>query len=436
MVRWARAPRKDAGGRPKVYILLMHAWGIGGTIRTTLNVAGHLAESNDVEILSMVRRREQPSFDFPPGVKVTAIDDQRRGGPLAKLLRTQRSLLMLPEERSSDACSLWTDVNLVRALRKRSPGVLLGTRPSLDFLITELAPPGFLKVGQEHVNYSVRRPPIKKAIRRYFPKLDLLLVLTEADLETYRGLFGDSVRVERMPNAVPPADGPPSPLTGTTALAVGRLTPQKGFDRLIPAFALVVEKHPDWKLRICGGGPQEKRLQKMIDKRGLSDSIVLTGPVDNIAEEMSNAAMFVLSSRFEGFPMVLLEAMGKALPIVSFDCPTGPREMIEHGVNGVLVPPGDVSGLAAAIIEMIEDEELRRRLGQGSLATAGDYSLEVIGARWDELLSDLRSRQLRSGGRSQHELALLSRLRRRHERLVPVHPDRPGRDVPLDREPG
>jgi glycosyltransferase involved in cell wall biosynthesis len=280
---------------------------------------------------------------------------------------------------------------LVRALRKRPPGILIGTRPSLDFLITDLALPGFLKVGQEHVNYSVRRKPIKKAIRKYFPLLDLLLVLTQADLDKYRELFGDSVRVEQVPNAVPPAAGAASSLSGTTVLAAGRLTPQKGFDRLIPAFALVVERHPDWKLRICGGGPQQKRLQKMIDKRGLSGNIELAGQVDNMPEQMSEAAMFVLSSRFEGFPMVLLEAMGKGLPIVSFDCPTGPREVIEDHVNGLLLPPGDVGALAAAMNEMIEDEELRRRCGQGALATAERYSLEVIGARWDEVLGDLRA---------------------------------------------
>ncbi len=397
LVRWARRPRRDSGDeRPKVYILLMSAWGVGGTIKTTMNVAGHLAKENDVEILSMVRRRELPAFKFPAGVTVTAIDDHREPGPLQRLLRTQRSILMLPEERSSNACSLWTDVMLVRALGKRPPGILIGTRPSLDFLITELAPPGFLKVGQEHVNYSVRRPPIKKAIRRYFPGLDVLLVLTQADLEKYRGLFGEKLRVEQVPNAVPPAAGEPSTLAGTTVLAAGRLTPQKGFDRLIPAFALVAERHPDWKLRICGDGPQRNKLRKMIDKRGLSANIELAGQVENMPEEMSNAAMFVLSSRFEGFPMVLLEAMGKGLPIVSFDCPTGPREVIEDHVNGVLVAPGDVAALAAALNEMIENEQLRRRCGEGALATARDYSVDVIGARWDELLGELTGRSAKA----------------------------------------
>lgn len=392
LLRWARAPRRSAeGGRPRVYILLMSAWGMGGTIRTTMNVARHLAAENDVEILSMVRRRDHPAFEFPPGVTVTAVDDQRTSGLLRRLLRSRPTLLMLREERSSRACSVWTDVMLVRALHKRPPGVLIGTRPSLNFLITDLALPGFRNVGQEHVNYAVRREPIKGAIRRYYPLLDLLLVLTAADREKYRELFGDRVRVELVPNAVPPAAGPPSSSSGTTVLAAGRLTPQKGFDRLIPAFARVAERHPEWKLRICGDGPQRKRLQRMIEEGGLSGNVELAGRIDDIPEAMTTAAMFVLSSRFEGLPMVLLEAMGKGLPIVSFDCPTGPREVIEHHVNGLLVAPGDIGALAAAMDEMIEDEQLRLRCGLGALATAENYSLEQIGRRWDQVLAELRA---------------------------------------------
>jgi glycosyltransferase involved in cell wall biosynthesis len=101
---------------------------------------------------------------------------------------------------------------------------------------------------------------------------------------------------------------------------------------------------------------------------------------------MTEASIFALSSRFEGFPMVLLEAMSVGLPVVSFDCPTGPREIVEDGRNGLLVPEADVDALAAALIRMIEDDELRRRCSKGALETAERYSIEAIGARWDELI--------------------------------------------------
>jgi glycosyltransferase involved in cell wall biosynthesis len=128
----------------------------------------------------------------------------------------------------------------------------------------------------------------------------------------------------------------------------------------------------------------------MIDERGLSDVIELPGPSENLGDDMAKASVFVLSSRFEGFPLVLLEAMSKALAIVAFDCPTGPGDIVEDHQNGILVPAKDIDGLARGIREMIEDEELRRRCGPAAAETAHKYTMEVIGPRWDELLKELR----------------------------------------------
>jgi glycosyltransferase involved in cell wall biosynthesis len=393
LIGWARggAPH-PSGGPPKVYILLMHAWGMGGTIRTVLNLASHLSVAHDVEILSMVRRQDEPFFDFPENVAVTAIDDQRpgtRGGMFHRVLRSCPSVLAPRVDRSSRALTLWSDVMLARALRRREPGVLMGTRAGLNMIVADAAPPGFVKVGQEHMNLASHKPALRRAIQRRYHGLDALVVLTEGDRDGYQDALGDSVRVTCIPNAVPHGGGPRSPLTATTVLAAGRLTPQKGFDRLIPAFAQAVERHPDWQLRICGRGPLRSRLKALVAEYGVEANVTLPGPSSDIWTEMDNASIFVVSSRFEGFPMVLLEAMAKGLPIVSFDCPTGPREVIETGANGALVPADDIRALGRALVEMIEDTELRRRCADGALATAQEYTLERIGPRWDALLAEL-----------------------------------------------
>ncbi|MEA2468064.1 MAG: hypothetical protein QOJ57_2190, partial [Thermoleophilaceae bacterium] len=291
-------------------------------------------------------------------------------------------------DRAARSCSLWSDLRLVGALRSRPPGVLIGTRSGLNMVVAEVAPPGFVKVGQEHLNFEVKSAELKHAIRRRFRGLDLLLVLTQTDLARYARALGDSVSVERMPNAVPRGGPPKTTRKGTTILAAGRLTRQKGFDRLVPAFGRVVERHPDWKLRLCGAGAERERLEQMVADHGLSEHVSLPGAVP-LEGEMAAASMFVLSSRFEGFPMVLLEAMGHGLPVVSFDCPTGPREVIEPRVNGLLAPPDSVQALATAMLEMIEDEPLRRRCAEGALETARDYSLDAIGPRWDALIARL-----------------------------------------------
>jgi glycosyltransferase involved in cell wall biosynthesis len=253
-----------------------------------------------------------------------------------------------------------------------------------------------VKVGQEHMNFSAHRSAVKRAIKRRYPKLDALVVLTEHDREEYSRVLGDSVPVERIPNAVPRLDGPTSPLTAKTVLAAGRLMRQKDFGRLIRAFDLVVQKNPDWQLRICGRGPRRRALEALIDERGLGESVVLAGAVPNLGEEMANASMLAMSSRFEGFPMVLLEAMSKGLPVASFDVPTGPRDIIDDRRNGLLVPHQDVPALAAAINELIEDEELRRRCGEGALETAERYRMAVVGPQWERLLEATAARRAAS----------------------------------------
>jgi glycosyltransferase involved in cell wall biosynthesis len=222
-----------------------------------------------------------------------------------------------------------------------------------------------------------------------YARLDALAVLTESDLREYGELLDGSARVEQIPNAVTPLAGEISDLSSKTVVALGRLRHQKDFRRLVRAFAQVAAKHPDWKLKIFGDGPNRERLEQLIVELGLEGNVELPGPVRNVGPELAAASMYALSSRREGFPMVLLEAMSKGLPVVSFDCPTGPREIVRSGENGLLVPHQDVDALAAAMIQMIEDEDLRRRCGAGALATAERYSIDVIGARWEELLAEV-----------------------------------------------
>lgn len=153
--------------------------------------------------------------------------------------------------------------------------------------------------------------------------------------------------------------GPVSDTSAKVVVAIGRLREQKGFDLLIPAFSHVVAVRPDWTLRIYGEGSERQALQQLIRDCGLQDHVVLAGWSTSIGEELGQASLFALSSRSEGFPMVLLEAMSKGLPVVSYDCPYGPREIISHGRDGLLVPAQDVAGLAAALLELIGDDARR-----------------------------------------------------------------------------
>ncbi len=402
-VRRGAAAWQGTDGDGRVVILIMHAYGMGGTIRTVLNLAGHLAAERDVEVVSLIRRRDSSFLPVPPGVRVTSLADRRPGAPssrLSRMLEQVPSILIHDEDYAFSSSSLWTDLQLVRLLRSLRSGVLITTRPAFNVIAARLAGPGVVTIGQEHMNFHAHRPGLAAELRRSYRRLDALAVLTQDDRRDYAGLLEKApTRVVRIPNALPELEGGRSTLQAPIVAAAGRLTHQKGFDLLIEAFTEVARQRPDWVLRIYGAGRGRRKLRRMILERELHDNVLLMGATQRLGEELAKASIFALSSRYEGFGMVLLEAMSKGLPVVSFDCPRGPGEIVHHGEDGLLVPEEDVDGFARALLELIGDESRRRRMGEAGIGTAAAYDLEVIGTRWSELIDELAGRADGSGSR-------------------------------------
>jgi glycosyltransferase involved in cell wall biosynthesis len=383
------------GGDRRVIIMLTTAWGMGGTIRANLNLARHLAAAGyEVELLSVGRTRETAFFgDFPPGVRVVALEDRRDGarrGPLQKLLGRRASVLMPPADRTAKGFSLWIDIQLVRHLR-RATGFLITTRPGLNLVAARLSPPGLVLIGQEQMHLDHHARPLRRAMPRLYPRLDALTVLTARDGQSYGKHLKGRARIERIPNTVRDMGPGRADVDARTVLAAGRLTPQKGYDMLLQAWPAVVAEHPDWRLRICGDGKDRELLERMIGEAGVGGSVSLEGPARELASDMEQASVFVLSSRHEGLPLVLLEAMSKGMAVVSFDCPTGPGDVIEDHRNGLLVPDRDVDGLARGLAEIMADADLRRRCGDAAAATARGYRMDAVGPRWEALMRELWS---------------------------------------------
>jgi glycosyltransferase involved in cell wall biosynthesis len=383
-------PARRRHSRPAVRIVLTNAYAMGGTVRAVLTLAGHLAAHNEVEVIAVKRGgRRRPFFPFPPGVRVTTLDDRRepRRGPVERTLAALPSLLVHPEDYAYPAASLWTDLKLLRALRATGGQIVIATRPAWALLAAAAAPSDAIVVAQEHMHFHAHRPALTRDIRRHYGELDALVVLTAADRADYGALLGDRVVQIPDPVAVPP--GGPSPLDAPVVVGAGRLTRQKGFDLLIRAFAIVAQRHPSWTLQIYGGGPERPALERLIAEHRLQGTVQLLGPTRHLEEAFRDGSVFVLSSRFEGFGMVLVEAMRCGLPVVSFDCPRGPSDIITPGREGVLVPPEDVDALAAALGDLLADDARRRAYADAGLRRAHDFDAAAIGARWDALLAGL-----------------------------------------------
>ena len=220
--------------------------------------------------------------------------------------------------------------------------------------------------------------------KQYLNKYDEFLVLTEEDKKAW----GDN-RIKVINNPLPFDSKEISTCKNKKIISVGRLEKEKGFDILIDVWKKVNEKHPDWILEIYGEGSLRKKLQEKIDLLNLEDSLILKGNEKNIQSKYLENSIYVMSSRYEGFGMVLIEAMSCGLSLVSFDCPCGPKDIIKDGENGFLVKFGNIDKMAEKINYLIENEDKRIKMGKKSKELSYNYSEEKIMNQWKELFKNL-----------------------------------------------
>jgi len=398
----------------RVTFVVLSADGMGGVSRTVNNVASKLAERHDVEIVSMFRRRDEPHYPLDARVRLTYLTDERTfAAPAAearpervrepreqpnppawqKVLRRGPTRLVQPA--SGPPMSTLTDVLLWRKLRALPPGIIISPFQTLCPAVARWAPSHHIKVAQEHLNLRSRLvvPSSLDNFVRDVLDMDCLVTLTETDAADYARHLRGRVMVKAIPNAVPWSPNGDTGSREPVVVAAGRLVEQKGFDRLIAAYEPLAAAYPDWQLHIYGKGQQRRALSRLIRQRGLTDQVQLKGYKPNLREVFSGASVYAMTSRYEGFPMVLLEAMSVGLPLVSFDCPTGPAEMIDDGRNGRLVPDGEVTAFTNALAELMADAELRRRMGVVGRRTVEQYTVNAVGARWERLFDELAARR-------------------------------------------
>lgn len=383
-----------------VRFLIMNAFGPGGTVRTTFDTAARLAQNHDVEIVSVLRHRERPVFVPPPKVQLRALVDVGAVGELPghrrnRLLGSRRSRLSHPHDNRYASFSLATDLALAREIRATRDGVVIGTRPSINLALAGLARPQVHAVGQEHLHLRHWGRSLQADIAAAYPRLDAVTTLTRADRGAYRRALGTvpGLVLRALPNAVEDVHRPRTDHTAKVVVGAGRLTQQKGFDLLIRAFVRVHRDHPDWQLHIYGSGSHRGALAQLVDELALGDVVTLKGFTSRLPEAFASASVFAFSSRFEGFGLTLVEAMAAGLPLVTFACRQGPREIVEDGVSGILVPPRDVAEMGAQLSALLGDEPRRRALGAAALERAAHFSPAAVGTQWEDFLAALTARR-------------------------------------------
>lgn len=342
----------------------------GGTENVSVMIANALAETGEwrVSFVSLFEEADRPFF---------AID-----GRIGRF-----TLYPVPThgiQHYFDTCA-----RLRRMVREQHFDVLVDIDGILDmYSLPVKRATGVKVVSWEHFNY-LQNPsvPYRKLTRRWAARsADAIVTLTEADRKLYERHLKLRCPIMAIPNPMTAVE--PEPVYDADShliISSGRLTYQKGFDMAVDAAARVLPGHPDWTWVILGEGEDRPMLERKIAEAGLEGRLVLQGRVENMDAWYRKAALFVLTSRFEGLPMVLLEAKAHRLPIVSFDCPTGPAEMVHDGVDGRLVSTCDVLGIAAALDSLLVDRSVRERMAEHALDDMEQYKLEAVLNRWRAL---------------------------------------------------
>ncbi len=328
-------------------------------------------------------------YELPAGVERIALD----------LVRESTSFLTAL---TSNLQRIWA---LRKVLRQVRPDIALAlmTSSNIQLGLAALGLSDVVTVGSERV-YPPQYPlsPFWERLRSVtYGLLHGLVVLTAEN----RDWMIQETRAKQLtviPNPVSwplpehePFVLPNRPLDRCWLLGAGRLSGQKGFDLLISAFSKIASQCSAWDLVIVGEGPDKKKLEQQVVDLGLEKRVVLPGRVGNIGEWYQAAELYVMSSRFEGFPNTLVEAMASGLPAVSFDCDTGPRDIIRHSIDGLLVPQQDTSALAEALEKLMLDPTLRETMAEQAKEVRKRLSMERVAVQWETLFQYLSSKKLK-----------------------------------------
>lgn len=277
----------------------------------------------------------------------------------------------------------------IRALRhilKRINGDTVITTEYVFTIAAQLALPDRKIWSWEHHHFHhLKKNRFWQTLyNKTYPRLERVVCLNSSE-EKYYARLGCTTSV--IPNFVATVIFNDRNENSKTLLTVGWVTHIKGTDLVPKIAALIFAKHPDWTWRIIGKGIEKEALLVEINQNGLSRNVQIAEPLSpDIEHEYNNAALYVMTSRFECFPMVLLEAMSHGIPAVAFDCPTGPAHIIKNREDGMLAEAGNVSAMAAAVIELIEDERKRKEMGAAAHKNIQRFSPEAIYALWERTL--------------------------------------------------
>ncbi|MFD4117019.1 glycosyltransferase [Streptomyces niveus] len=375
---------------PRELILLANATDVLGGVTAWTHQMARLfaAHGHRVQVVGIHEAELKLTLPEPPAYPVTALYPShpptpwRPRSPLAyvDLRARRREAARVADKRRAVA-------HLSEIFRAAGPGALvIVTQVWPMEWVLEADTAGLRLIGMSHESYEYsKRCHRFRWIKNSYPQVDRWLTLTQEDADAWIAEGFDNVGA--LPNALGALPELPSPRREKTVASIGRLDDQKGIDLLLESWSLMAAERPDWRLRIFGAGQDAAALKKQCTALGLDGSVEWMGRTDDVAGVLAASSVFVQSSRGEGFPLALMEAMASAVPCAAFDCAPGVREIITDGEDGLLAPPGDTAALADRLLRLTGNPRLRDTLGDRARVNVQRYSEAEILRRWHELFA-------------------------------------------------
>ncbi|MFI5629024.1 glycosyltransferase family 4 protein [Streptomyces sp. NPDC051664] len=380
----------------KISFLVRDLCHMGGVISATQNLAGALASRHEVEIVALRKVRDTSYFPLDPRVSVRVLTDLRGHSPASDLehplVEVFPKVYPVDPAEEKPVVSRLAELRLLEFLATTDSDVVVSSSPRITIMLS-YAEGDYLRVTQEHSMPSIYEKYYQGRLFKAYHLLDALAALTPEEAESIgKQVPGVRNRLAVMPNCVPAAPMQ-SKSTSKVIIAAGLLKENKNFAALVEAFATVVRKHPDWRLRIYGEGPEKANLRRQIENLGLHNTVALMGPAAPVAPEFSKGSIFVLPSKREAFGNVIVEAMAAGLPVVSTDADHGPRNIITHGEDGLIVPCGNTDAMAEAVLELVGNDERRKRMSEAAVRGAVRFHEEASRERFEAILRDAFARK-------------------------------------------
>ena len=377
----------------KISILSLHL-GYGGIEKSIIALANLLSDNYDVEIACSYKLYDKPAFNLSKKVKVRYLikDYTPNRAELNEALKEKNIHNIISEGKKSINVLALRRKTMVNYIKNCKSDFIISTRDIFDDWLGRYAPDNAVTIGWEHNHFHGNMKYANK-ITRYASRLDYF-VLVSKELRDYytERLKGTKCKCLYIPNIIDKLPKYTSKLNKKRMVCVGRLSQEKGHMDLLKLYKRIYEVHPDWTLDIIGDGPERSKLEEYIKDNNLEKNVIMHGfkNKDFIDDILHNSSIYLMTSFTESFGIVLIEAMSHGVPCVAFDSAEGARELIDYGENGFLIKDRDFSKYIKNVLKLIEDKELREKLGKNAYEEAKAYTGDEVIKLWIDILEEVK----------------------------------------------